>query len=302
MRKDYTPMIHYITPRVTYYDSYTQVVFNPKNTLHLIKDLDGDEMPFINTKIGGNLIDFEFAVDSKTEYNPWTRNRARGQIGENTISKKQDITMMWETGKAVVASHESTFCSFDQTDCYQAKSIPVIFDISENLGYKTGGQNITVKGYGFDTGVIDAKVDGQVCDVTAFSKYEFSCKVNAKDVASDLSKKHVGQHGISKKFINSTKGINIDNLENTEGVMQLGLNLESEWNFGTNLGALYKGWFVPPTDARYRFYLSCDDRCRISMATCPNTISPLQLLVKNDYATGYKDYFAERNYRTSGRL
>jgi len=139
MKKDYTPVINYISPRVTYYDSYTQVIFNPKNTMNLIKDLEMDEMPFINTKIGGNLIDFEFSVDSATEYRAHWINRARGQIGESTISKKQNITMMWETGRATVAKHESTFCNFDQSDCYQAKSIPVIFGISENKGYITGG-------------------------------------------------------------------------------------------------------------------------------------------------------------------
>jgi hypothetical protein len=139
MVKDYTPMIHYLSPRVTYYESYTQIMFNPKNTMNLIKDLDMDEMPFINAKIGGNLVDFEMAVDSATEFRAHSMNRARGQIGENTIGKKQDITMMWETGRANIAKHESTFCSFDQSDCYQAKSVPVIFGISENKGYITGG-------------------------------------------------------------------------------------------------------------------------------------------------------------------
>jgi len=33
--------------------------FNPASTLQLVKDLDTDEIPFINAKIGGNLIDFE---------------------------------------------------------------------------------------------------------------------------------------------------------------------------------------------------------------------------------------------------
>ena len=70
-------MIHYISPRVTYYDSYTQIVFNPKNTLSLVKDLDADEYPFINTKIGGNLIDFEFSVESTTGYRSWWKNGAR---------------------------------------------------------------------------------------------------------------------------------------------------------------------------------------------------------------------------------
>lgn len=79
--------------------------------------------------------------------------------------------MQWETGKAAISHIESTFCNYDQTDCYQAKSVPVIFDISDNKGYTTGGQNITVKGYGFDSGTIDAKIDGQVCEVNYFSKH-----------------------------------------------------------------------------------------------------------------------------------
>ena len=78
MRRDYTPHIYYISPRVTYYDSYATVVFNPKNTMNLIKDLDTDEFPFINARVGGNLIDFEFNVESSTGYNAWVKNTARG--------------------------------------------------------------------------------------------------------------------------------------------------------------------------------------------------------------------------------
>ena len=141
----------------------------------LIKDLDTDEFPFINAKVGGNLLDFEFNVAADTGFNAWKKNTIRGQVGENTISKKQGLSMQWETGKATVNELESKFCNFDQTDCYQAKSVPVIFGVSDHTGYKTGGQNITVTGYGFDSGVIDAKVDGQECKVTRFSRHEFSC-------------------------------------------------------------------------------------------------------------------------------
>ena len=296
MKKDYTPVIHYISPKVTYYESHTQVIFNPKNTLTLIKDLEMDEMPFINAKIGGNLIDFEDSVDSATSFRAHWLNRARGQIGESTISKKQNITMMWETGKASVAEQESTFCNFDQSDCYQAKSIPVIFSTSEDKGYITGGQNITVKGYGFDTGVIDAKIDGQVCKVTAVSKYEFSCTVQAKAAASDLSKKYIGQHGISRKFVNKGKRLNFNTIKTESGQMQLALNMESDWNKGDNIGSHYKGWFVPPTTARYRFYMTCDDKCELDIAPCADTITPLTRLITHTYAEGYKDFFSKRNF------
>jgi len=103
---------------VTYYESVTEVWFNPMNTMTLIKDLDGDELPFINAKIGGNLIDFENRVDSETSFSNWKLNTARGQIGENTVSKSQNITMMWETGQSAVALAESLFCNYDQSHCY----------------------------------------------------------------------------------------------------------------------------------------------------------------------------------------
>jgi hypothetical protein len=49
------------------------------NTMTLIKDLDGDELPFINAKIGGNLIDFEdLGVTSETDFGDWKLNTARG--------------------------------------------------------------------------------------------------------------------------------------------------------------------------------------------------------------------------------
>jgi hypothetical protein len=86
-RRPYTPTMYYLQPRVTYYESWTEVYFNPAATQALIEDLDSDELPFINAKIGGNLIDFEFGEDSLTSFNAWSLNSARGQIGENSISK-----------------------------------------------------------------------------------------------------------------------------------------------------------------------------------------------------------------------
>lgn len=120
----------YLQPRVTYADSYTEIFFNPANTMTLIKDLDDDELPFINARIGGNLIDFEFSSDSETTYNNWVVTSQRGQIGEGTISKNQNVTMVWETGMAATALAEATFCSFNQSECYQAKSLPVIYNVS----------------------------------------------------------------------------------------------------------------------------------------------------------------------------
>ena len=68
--------------------------------------------------------------------------------------------MLWETGNAAVALQQATFCDYAGTNCYQGKSVPVIFSVSANSGYITGGQNLTVKGYGFDAGTVTAVIDG----------------------------------------------------------------------------------------------------------------------------------------------
>ena len=35
-RKDHTPVIYYMMPRIMYYESYTEIWFDPKNTDNLI--------------------------------------------------------------------------------------------------------------------------------------------------------------------------------------------------------------------------------------------------------------------------
>jgi len=175
-RRDHTPVIQYMMPKVMYFESYTEVWFDPKYTNELIQDLEFDEKMFINTKVGGSLLDFEEFVTHETTYSSYTQNRARGQVGELPIGN-HDVSMMWETGKAWVVDAMATHCSVDGTDCYQAKSVPVIFDMSANTGYKTGGMNLTVNGFGFESGEIEATVDGQECEITIFSATTFSCEV-----------------------------------------------------------------------------------------------------------------------------
>jgi hypothetical protein len=159
-------------------------------------------MLFINAKIGGSLLDFEAFVDETTTFWNYNRNRVRGQVGELPAGQTYDISMQWETGKAWVLKQEATFCSYDNQTCYQARSVPVIFDTSSNYGYTTGGMNLTVTGYGFNSGTILAKVDGQDCIVTSSWEYSFSCKVGAKSEISVSNSSYVGSYGLRRKLVN----------------------------------------------------------------------------------------------------
>ena len=144
-----------------------------------------DERQFINARIGGSLLDFEDTISSETTFSTMRRNWVRGVVGELPPNPALNISMMWETGESWVSPVEALTCSFDNSTCYVAKSVPVIFNMSQNTGYSSGGMNLTVTGYGFNSENIDAKVDGQDCIVTRFNDYEFDCYVTSKVLVAD---------------------------------------------------------------------------------------------------------------------
>jgi hypothetical protein len=50
-----------------------------------------------------------------------------------------------------------------------SKIVPVIFDQSFNQGYVTGGQNLSISGFGFMSGNISVSVAGLPCNVSFFT-------------------------------------------------------------------------------------------------------------------------------------
>lgn len=92
-----------------------------------------------------------------------------GQVGPMPIGHSdKDIKMLWEVGYGLVAEHESTHCTYDMGRCYQAMNVPVIFNISQHSGYTSGGQNLTIHGYGFNSPNVSVTVAGVDCKVTQF--------------------------------------------------------------------------------------------------------------------------------------
>lgn len=190
------------------------------------------------------------------------RNRVIGQIGELPAGKAYNLSMQWETGKAAVQKVEATHCSYDNQTCFEAKSVPVIFSTSSNQGFKTGGMNLTVNGYGL-SGNITATVDGQECTVTNQFDTSFSCLVSPSDNVSTLDVPYVGSHGIKRHFINETNWLDWNRFDEYETTDSLALSLESPYQVGDKLGNMFKGWFVAPATTNYRFYVACDDYCNI---------------------------------------
>lgn len=76
--KPYTPNLMYISPPVIYYDSLTEVWFDPKSVPRIVTNLLTDERAFVNVEIGGSKLDFEGRVDSTTSLSQWRKNRVVG--------------------------------------------------------------------------------------------------------------------------------------------------------------------------------------------------------------------------------
>ena len=95
--------------------------------------------------------------------------------------------MLWETGQAETKHHKMLHCSYNNQTCYYAKTVPVIYGLSSNTGYISGGQNLTVNGYGFASGNIVAKIGDLECKVTSYTKDQFSCTVKESAAVSNLT-------------------------------------------------------------------------------------------------------------------
>lgn len=100
--------------------------FDPKSTTSLIEDLASDEMPFINAKIAGSRLDFEDNVSFETHMSHWWENSVRGYVGDQPISHNQAIEMLWETGHAIKHLTRNMHCSYDESDCYEVRTVPAI--------------------------------------------------------------------------------------------------------------------------------------------------------------------------------
>ena len=265
-----------------------------------MNDLPSDDMAFINAKIGGALIDFETYVDFDSTFSTWQRNYVTGRVGDQPPAANHNFTMLWETGQSAIQPVESLHCSYDNKTCYTTKTVPVIFGVSANSGFKTGGQELTVKGYGFDTGKIDAKVDGVPCNVTSFAKDQFTCEVQPAASASVVDVPHIGQHGIRRMLVNSSMNANqqyvwldnFDDMTKPDWTRQesLAMNIEMPPNLGDRMSNNFTGWFVPPATTRYRFYMSCDDHCRLYLGNTPNSTVASKILDLNT-AINFRDYW-----------
>jgi len=274
--KAYTPVVFYLSPPVIYYESYTEIWFDPKNTLYLSQNLKSDEMVFVNTEIGGSKLDFEFLVDYDTHFRYYYDNKAMGQVGEMPIGHSSDIKMLWEVGHAMVSDTEAKHCSYDMKRCYYAMNVPVVFNISSHIGYTSGGQNLTIHGYGFNNENVTVKVGGVDCKVTQYQDSSVSCEVQPTTVpTANATLNQPGANGVRRQYFNGTDihWSNRDTWANPEQSVATSFEVPTNLKTHSRSGNKMYAWFVAPETSQYRFHMTCNDYCDFWMGL--NTSDPL---------------------------
>lgn len=119
----------YLNPPVVYQEAEVELVFDPKSIMNRIKDLESDELPFVQAKIGLANIDFADYVSSTTGFRGWYNNAVKGKVGDQKVSKNVEVNMLWETGYAIKDQVQMKTCDYAGTTCYEAKTVPAIYSI-----------------------------------------------------------------------------------------------------------------------------------------------------------------------------
>jgi hypothetical protein len=94
-------------------------------------------------------------------------------------------------------------CNFAGDDCWYVKTHPKIDTISATTGFKTGGQELTLTGWGFKgTTLADTQVtvDGVACKVISATMEQVKCVTGAASANSVSGVSQPGNPGLTWKL------------------------------------------------------------------------------------------------------
>jgi hypothetical protein len=262
MSRDYTPHLSYIVPQVLFYGSDIGFYLNPKATMNYKVSTD---LPFKTISVDKMNVDLEGFVDEDTTFNSWSLNQIRGVVGTVTPNPSSSLLFQVAAGNAHIDEVTSVTCDITGVTCYKAKSIPVITGVSANTGFTAGGQLLTLTGFGFNSTTAAVTVDGVTCAVKSFTATSLTCQTGSK-VSASVTGNQVGQQGLKREIYNSTTYLSLASIGTTAVVTdtKLGLSLQPPQNEKDGYwGNRYTGYFKAPLTGRYKFYMSCDDQCKL---------------------------------------
>lgn len=159
--RSYTPLLLNTTPANVYFDQLMQFNLNIKSVHTTINN---GKIPITNLKIGKTMLDYEDTITSKTRLPAWSTGFLQAKVGDQAVSKSDEPLVKFKVGNAVNMGTGKT-CNWKGDDCYSVRTHARIDSISKNKGKTSGGQKLTIKGYGLDSPTSSVKVDGVDCEI-----------------------------------------------------------------------------------------------------------------------------------------
>ena len=114
--------------------------------------------------------------------------------------------MRFRVGNAHIRE-SAKHCNWAGDECWTVRTHPKITSISAAEGYTTGGQTLTINGWGLKgdkLSDIDVKVDGVACKVLSMAKEKITCMTGAAASVSHAGTQP-GSPGLRQKIYDSTK-------------------------------------------------------------------------------------------------
>lgn len=181
----YTPHLHDVSPSNVYLDQQLSILLNPmaanENTC-ITDDMD----PVVFIKFDGTRCDSEGLIDYETRLSAYTVGSLKTKAGDQHPGN-QEPEVRFRVGNAYLRE-TAKHCNFAGDDCWYVKTHPKIDAISMEEGYVTGGQTLTIDGWGLKgaTGMQDVSVtvDGVPCSVTEHSLEQVKCVTGAAEGVS----------------------------------------------------------------------------------------------------------------------
>ena len=158
--------------------------------------------------------------------------------------------------------------NFAGDETWKVRVHPRIDGINVAEGYTTGGQEMIISGWSFNSTDISITVDGVDCPVNydASSSTSITCTTGEADaISTDFAQP--GTFGIKVNSVDPEVPPFGDTLSDgtfdDDTTTYLYTAWEEERNRLESYGTYFSGYFKAPATTNYRFYTSADDECQI---------------------------------------
>ena len=265
----YTPLLHDISPSNVFFDQQLSVMINPQaatDSSTITSEMD----PVVHIKFAGTRTDYEGFIDYETRLTDYTVGGLKTRAGDQ-LPGISEPEVRFRVGNAYLRE-TAKHCNFAGDDCWYIKTHPKIDAISATDGYITGGQTITLTGWGLKgetVANVTVTVDGVPCKVLTSTLEQITCETGSSNATSLDGVSQPGSPGLTSKSMNS----NDANANPYWGMRTNGkvpvvetkllTAMENAHNNYTRAGVSNKGWFKAPAAGNYKFYMSCDSACQL---------------------------------------